>query len=79
MQRRGGTLVLLNPVTEVERVLDIMGVADLMPIYRDTEAARAHGEVFGEIRPACSFFGVARFIDLQWLVEVEVDCFQSDD
>ncbi|HEY2621290.1 MAG TPA: STAS domain-containing protein [Acetobacteraceae bacterium] len=41
MQRRGGCLVLLNPVEEVERVLDVMGVTDLMPVYRDTEAALA--------------------------------------
>ena len=41
VQRRGGTLILLNPVAEVERVLDVMGVADLMPIHRDTEAAFA--------------------------------------
>jgi anti-sigma B factor antagonist len=41
VQRRGGTLILLNPVAEVERVLDVTGAADLMPIYRDTEAAVA--------------------------------------
>ena len=41
VQRRGGTLILLNPVAEVERVLEVMGAAELMPIYRDTEAARA--------------------------------------
>jgi anti-sigma B factor antagonist len=41
VQRRGGTLILLNPVTEVERVLEVMGAAELMPIYRDTEAALA--------------------------------------
>lgn len=41
VQRRGGTLILLNPVAEVERVLDVMGAAELMPIYRDTEAALA--------------------------------------
>ena len=41
MQRRGGCLVLLNPVEEVERVLDVMGVTDLMPVYRDSEAALA--------------------------------------
>ena len=41
MQRRGGTLILLNPVGAVERVLDVMGAAELMPIYRDTEAALA--------------------------------------
>ena len=37
------------------------------------EAARAHGEVFGDIRPACTFVGVSRFIDPEWLVEVEID------
>jgi enamine deaminase RidA (YjgF/YER057c/UK114 family) len=40
-------------------------------------AARAHGEVFADIRPACTFVGVARFIDPDWLVEVEVDCFRA--
>lgn len=38
------------------------------------EAARAHGEVFGEIRPACTFVGVSGFIEPQWLVETEADC-----
>jgi len=37
------------------------------------DAADVHGEIFGEVRPACTFVGVSRFIDPQWLVEVEVD------
>jgi enamine deaminase RidA (YjgF/YER057c/UK114 family) len=37
------------------------------------EAARAHGELFGEIRPACTFVEVSRFIDPDWLVEIEAD------
>ena len=37
------------------------------------EAARAHGEFFGAIRPACTFVQVSRFIDPQWLVEIEAD------
>ena len=41
VQRRGGSLVLLSPVEGVERVLEVMGVTDLMPIYRDSEAALA--------------------------------------
>jgi anti-sigma B factor antagonist len=41
VQRRGGCFVLLNPVDDVERVLDVMGVTDLMPVYRDAEAALA--------------------------------------
>ena len=39
VQRRGGVFVLLNPVIEVAKVLDLMGAIDLMPIYRDPEAA----------------------------------------
>ncbi|MBW4517964.1 MAG: RidA family protein [Timaviella obliquedivisa GSE-PSE-MK23-08B] len=38
------------------------------------EAAKAHGEVFGEIRPACTFVEVSRFIKEDWLVELEADC-----
>jgi len=37
------------------------------------EAARAHGEFFGDIRPACTFVEVSRFIDADWLVEMEAD------
>ncbi|MEL6241452.1 MAG: RidA family protein [Pseudomonadota bacterium] len=37
------------------------------------EAARAHGEVFSRIRPACTFVEVNRFIDADWLVEIEID------
>jgi enamine deaminase RidA (YjgF/YER057c/UK114 family) len=36
-------------------------------------AARAHGDAFGEVRPACTFVEVSRFIDPDWLVEVEMD------
>ena len=35
------------------------------------DAARAHGEVFGEIRPASTFVEVSRFINEEWLVEIE--------
>lgn len=43
-----------------------------MRAWRD--AARAHGELFGAIRPACTFVEVSRFIDPGWLVEIEADC-----
>jgi enamine deaminase RidA (YjgF/YER057c/UK114 family) len=36
-------------------------------------AARAHGEVFHTIRPACAMIGVSRFINPAHLVEIEVD------
>lgn len=50
----------------------------LVDMDRWQEAARAHGEVFADIRPACTFVGVARFIDPEWLVEVEVDCLKDE-
>jgi enamine deaminase RidA (YjgF/YER057c/UK114 family) len=37
------------------------------------EAARAHGEYFAAIRPACTFVEVSGFIDPDWLVELEAD------
>ena len=46
----------------------------LTDIGRWREAARAHGEVFGTVRPACTFVQVVRFIDPEWLVEAEADC-----
>ncbi len=46
----------------------------LTDVTRWREAADAHGEVFRGIRPACTFVGVARFIDPEWLIETEADC-----
>ena len=45
----------------------------LVDISRWQEAARAHGEFFGQIRPASTFVQVSRFIDADWLVEIEAD------
>jgi enamine deaminase RidA (YjgF/YER057c/UK114 family) len=38
------------------------------------EAAKAHGEFFSNIRPACTFVEVTGFINKEWLVETEADC-----
>ena len=46
----------------------------LIDVGQWREAARAHGEVFGDVRPASTFVQVAAFIDPQWLVETEADC-----
>ena len=46
----------------------------LTDISRWEEAAKAHGEFFSEIKPACTFVEVKGFIDPEWLVETEVDC-----
>jgi enamine deaminase RidA (YjgF/YER057c/UK114 family) len=45
----------------------------LTDVTRWKEAARAHGERFALIRPACTFVEVSRFIDADWLVELELD------
>ena len=40
--------------------------------------ARAHGEVFGAIRPACSMVEVRKLIDPDMLVEIEADAVVPD-
>jgi enamine deaminase RidA (YjgF/YER057c/UK114 family) len=42
-------------------------------ISRWEEAGRAHGEIFGTIRPATTMVEVARLIDAAMLVEMEAD------
>ncbi len=37
------------------------------------DAAKAHGEFFSEIMPACTFVEVSRFINPEWLIEIEAD------
>lgn len=39
------------------------------------EAAKAHGEYFSTIRPASTFVVVQGFIDADWLVETEAECY----
>jgi enamine deaminase RidA (YjgF/YER057c/UK114 family) len=41
--------------------------------------ARAHGQMFGEIRPATSLVEVKRLIDPDMLIEIEADAIISDD
>jgi len=42
------------------------------------QAARAHAQRFAQVRPACTFVEVSRFIDPEWLVEFEVDAIVLD-
>jgi anti-sigma B factor antagonist len=39
VQRRGGKLLLLSPQTDVEQVLETIGVTDLLPIVRNEAEA----------------------------------------
>src|SRR5258708_10686705 len=48
-------------------------------IERDWEAiGRAHGEVFREIRPACSMVEVSRLITAEMRLEIEADAIAED-
>lgn len=51
----------------------------LTDVTRWEEAAAVHGELFADVRPACTFVEVSRFIDPDWLVEIEVDAVVSQD
>ncbi len=50
----------------------------LVDITTWKDAAKAHGEFFSDIRPACTFFEVKGFINKEWLVETEADCVVSE-
>jgi enamine deaminase RidA (YjgF/YER057c/UK114 family) len=85
----GGNAALGDVYGQAKRCLEIIGAAIaeaggalgdvtrtrvmLVDMTAWREAARAHGEYFGAIRPACTFVEVSRFIDPQWLVEIEAD------
>ena len=43
------------------------------------DVARAHGEMFGEIRPAATQIVVAALLDPRWLVEIEADAIVATD
>jgi enamine deaminase RidA (YjgF/YER057c/UK114 family) len=63
------TLVDLN--ASMQNVTRTRVMLKDMKSWRDV--ARAHGEFFNSIRPACTFIEVGGFIDPEWLVEVEAD------
>ena len=53
---------------------DVVRTRILLTRIEDWEAVtRVHGEVFGAIRPANTVMQVVRFIDPEWLVEIEAD------
>lgn len=43
------------------------------------DVAEVHGEFFGDVRPASTIIQVGRFIDPEWLVEIEADAIVDRD
>jgi enamine deaminase RidA (YjgF/YER057c/UK114 family) len=50
-------------------------------VDKDTfdDIGRAHGEVFGDIRPATAWIGVSHLGDPRWRVEIEADAVLEED
>jgi enamine deaminase RidA (YjgF/YER057c/UK114 family) len=61
-------------------VADVVRTRILLTRIEDWEAvARVHGEFFQDVRPASTVMQVTRFIDPDWLVEVEADAVVFED
>jgi enamine deaminase RidA (YjgF/YER057c/UK114 family) len=53
---------------------DVVRTRTLLTRIEDWEAVgRVHGEFFADVRPANTVVQVTRFIDADWLVEIEAD------
>ena len=56
------------------RMEDVIRTRTFLTRIKDWEAVgKVHGEVFEGIRPVSTMVQVSRFIDPDWLVEIEVD------
>jgi enamine deaminase RidA (YjgF/YER057c/UK114 family) len=58
---------------------DVIRTRILLTRIDDWEkVARVHGEFFSQIRPVSTVVQVSRFVDPDWLVEIEVDAVVGD-
>ena len=64
----GRIVSLGGAVTDVVRTRMFITRTDVA-----TEVSEAHGEIFGDVRPAATMVVVSALLDPRWLVEVEVD------
>jgi enamine deaminase RidA (YjgF/YER057c/UK114 family) len=59
---------------------DVIRTRTLLVRIEDWQAiAAVHGEFFRNIRPANTIMQVSRFIDPEWLVELEADAVVEDE
>jgi enamine deaminase RidA (YjgF/YER057c/UK114 family) len=65
----------------VQAGLDLVDVVRTRMYLKDIgdqdAVGRAHGELFGAIRPAATMVAVSGFVDPRMLVEVEVDAYRT--
>ncbi len=55
-------------------IKDVIRTRIMLKNISDWElAAKAHGEIFSAVKPACTFVEVSGFINPDWLVETEMD------
>lgn len=90
----GRTVGLGDPAAQARRCLEIIAAAleaagaslrhvvrtrILLTRIEDWEAvAEVHGEIFRDIRPVNTIMQISRFIDPEWLVEIEADAMIDD-
>jgi len=72
--------IIENAIVELGGTLsDVIRTRILLTHIEDWETvALVHGEFFGDIRPANTIMQVVRFIDPEWLVEIEADAIVGD-
>ncbi len=91
----GKTVGAGDPAAQARRCFEIIGAtleqagASLRDVIRTRvflariddwrTVAAVHGEFFRDVRPACTFVEVSRFIDPDWRVEIEADAYVSGD
>lgn len=90
LARDGTTTASADPYGQAKRCLEIIAgviaeagfalddVVKTRVYFRSHEhweaIAKAHGEVFGRIRPANAFIQVVGFANPEWHVEIEAEC-----